>query len=163
VDFTIEQRLTGSPDAVLGVLLDPGFVAARAALPKLGDPALVESTRDGDRARQRIRLRFTGELSSAVTAAVDPARLTWIDDAQYDLRAHTATHTIEPDHYADRLSCSYDEAITAEGAGSRRVLRGLVKVRILLVGGRVEGAIVSGFREHAEAEATLIDDWLARA
>ena len=49
-----------------------------------------------------------------------------------------------------------------EGDGSLRQLRGSVRVKMLLVGGKVEGAIVSGLRDYAAAEATLIDDWLAR-
>jgi hypothetical protein len=162
VQFTIEQQIAGTPTRVEAVLLDPAFVAARASLPKLGDPELLENTRDGDRAHQRIRLRFTGDLAPTVTAVVDPARLTWVDDATYDLATHIAEHHIVPDHYADRLSCSYRATLQAADSGTRRVLSGTVKVRMLLVGGKVEGAIVSGLREHAVAETVLIDEWLRR-
>jgi Protein of unknown function (DUF2505) len=163
VDFTIEQHLAGSPPAVEGVLLDPTFVAARTALPKLGDAELVDESRDGDHARQQIHLRFTGDLAPAVTAVIDRGKLTWVDDATYDLVAHTAEHRVLPDHYADRLSCTYRASITADGAGSRRVLAGSLKVRMMLVGGKVEGAIVGGFRDYAAAEAVLLDSWLGRA
>ena len=162
MDFTFEQHLDGIPSAVLDVLLDPAFVAARGALVNLGDAELLESSREGGRAHQRMRLRFTGDLAPAVTAVIDRDRLTWVDEAHYDLAASTAEHEVLPDHYADRLSCSYRETIAAEGGGSRRVLTGRVRVRMLLVGGKVEGAIVSGLREHAVAEAALINEWLAR-
>lgn len=161
MDFTIEQRLTGSPDAVQDVLLDPAFVAARVDLPKLGGATLLRGERDGTRARQQIHLRFTGDLAPAVTAVIDRDRLTWVDDATYDLTNHVAEHRVVPDHYADRLSFVYTATITADGDGSRRTLRGTVKVRMILVGGKVEGAIVSGLREYAAAEAALIDEWLA--
>ena len=162
VDFTFEQQLHGVPSAVFDVLLDPGFVAARGALVNLGDAELLESSRDGNRAHQRMRLRFTGDLAPAVTAVIDRDRLTWVDDAVYDVAAGTAEHEVLPDHYADRLSCSYRESVTADGDGSRRILSGRVRVRMMLVGGKVEGAIVSGLREHAVAEAALINEWLAR-
>lgn len=162
MQFTIEQALSGSPRAVEDVLLDPAFVTARAALPKLSDPELLEWTRDGDHAHQRIRFRFTEHISGAVAAVVDPERLTWVDDATFDLAAHIAEHRIVPDHYADRLASSYRATITADGAISRRVLTGSVKVRMPLVGGKVERVIVSGLTEYAEAEATLINEWLAR-
>jgi uncharacterized protein DUF2505 len=162
VQFTIEQMLAGPPGAVEAVLLDPSFVEARASLPKLGDPELLENTREGAHAHQRIRLRFMGDLSAAVTAIIDPARLTWVDDATYDLAAHRSEHRVVPDHYADRLACSYRADLDVAAAGTRRVLSGSVKVRMLLVGGKVEGAIVSGLREHAVAETVLIDDWLRR-
>ena len=162
MDFTFKQHLDGIPSAVLDVLLDPAFVAARRALVNLGDAELLESSRDGGRAHQRMRLRFTGDLAPAVTAVIDRDRLTWVDDAVYDLVAGTAEHEVLPDHYADRLSCSYRESIAADKEGSRRILTGRVRVRMMLVGGKVEGAIVSGLREHAVAEATLINEWLAR-
>ena len=162
MNFQIEQRLRGTPEAVVSVLFDTDFVAARSSLPKLGDAELLESTRDGSTGRQRIRLRFTAPLSSAVTAVIDPARLTWVDDATYDLAAHTAEHTIFPDNYADRLSCSYRARLEAVDGGTRRVLDGMVKVRMPLVGGKVERAIVSGLEEHAAAEAAVIDEFLSR-
>jgi hypothetical protein len=162
MDFVIEQRLPGSPDAVERVLLDVAFVEARASLPSLGDPELLESSVDGERARQRIRFRFTGHLSSAVTAVIDADKLTWVDDATYDLAAHTAEHRVLPEHYADRLRCTYQASISADGDGARRTLDGSLKVRMILVGGKVEGAIVSGLREYAAAEAELLTTWLRR-
>ncbi len=162
MQFTIEQRLAGSPDAVERVLLDPAFVAARATLPKLSDPELLENTRDADHAHQRIRFRFTEHLSGAVTAVIDPERLTWVDDATFDLVTHTTEHRIEPDHYADRLVSSYRATITADGDRSRRVLVGMIKVRMPLVGSKVERVIVSGLTEYAAGEEALINEWLAR-
>lgn len=162
MDFTIEQSLTGPPGAVQDVLLDPAFIAARADLPKLGDAELLECTRDDATAHLRIRLRFTAELSPAVTAVVDPKKLTWVDDARFDLVALQADHTIEPDNYADRLRSTYRSNLAADGSGTRRVLTGVVKVKMLLVGGKVEGAIVSGLRDYAVSEAELLNSWLGR-
>lgn len=160
MDFEIEQRLIGPPARVQDALLDPAFAAARAALPKLGHAELLEHQQDATTARLRVRLRFTGPLAPAVTAVVDPARLTWVDDASFDLMGLRAEHRVEADHYADRLSCSYSSELAPSGTGTRRTLRGMVKVRMLLVGGTVESAIVSGMREHAAAEAALLDSWL---
>ena len=160
MDFVIEQRLAGPPAQVQDALLDPAFVAARVELPKLGDAELLGLDRDTTSARLRVRLRFTGQLTPAVTAVVDAGRLTWVDVASFELGAFRAEHRIEPDHYANRLSCAYSSELEAVDTGTLRTLRGSLKVRMLLVGGKVEGAIVSGLREHAAAEAVLLDDWL---
>ena len=162
VDFTIEQALMGRPAAVQEILLDPEFIAARSKLPKLGDAELLECTRDDTTAHLRVRLRFTAALSSAVTAVIDPNKLTWVDDARFDLAARHADHTIEPDNYADRLASTYRSVLEPDGDRTRRVLTGMVKVRMLLVGGKVEGAIVSGLREYAVPEAELLNAWLTR-
>jgi hypothetical protein len=157
VDFTIEQRLRAGVDDVQALLLDPSYVAARAELPKLGEPELVEHSVDGDQAVQRVRLRFVAQLSAAVTAVIDPSRLSWVDEATWRLSEHRADHVIVPDHYADRLRCTYSETLTTHEGGTRRVTTGTLKVRVMLAGGKVEGAIVSGLRDYAAVEVGLID------
>jgi hypothetical protein len=157
VDFTIEQQLRGSPAAVLEQLLSEDFLAARSELPKLSGSEILELTRDDTTAHLRVRMRFTDRLAPAVTAVVDPDKLTWVDDAAYVLATRVARHEIQPDHYADRLSCTYEEVLHDDGSGTRRTLTGSLKVRAMLVGGRVEGAIVSGLREYAGAEADLLN------
>ncbi len=142
---------------------DPRFIAATAGLPKIGGAELLDQRRDGDRVRQRVRYRFTGELSSAVTAVVDRDRLTWVDESDHDLVDHRSEHRIVPDHYSKRLEASYSVRLAPEGdATTRRTAEGTVKVRMALVGGRVERAIVSGLEEHARAEGALLERWLAR-
>jgi hypothetical protein len=160
VKFRIEQRITAPLSAVEAALLDREFIAETASLPKLGSPEVLEQTRDGDRVHQRIRYRFTAELSSAVTRVIDPAKLTWVDDTRYDLTSHTARHRILPDNYADRLQASYDVALEPLGDSTRRVATGELTVHVPLVGGRVERAIVSGLEEHATAEAELLGRWV---
>lgn len=162
VDFRIEQRIAGPVDAVAQAFVDARFVAATAGLPKVGGAELLDQQRDGDRVRQRIRYRFTGELSSAVTRVVDRDRLTWVDEAEHDLTTFRSEHRIVPDHYADRLHAGYATQLEPDGDGARTrtLVTGTLTVRMPLVGGRVERAIVSGLEEHAAAEAELLGHWL---
>ena len=160
--FRIEQRIPAPLAAVEAALLDRDFVAASADLPKLGAPELLELQRDGDRAHQRIRYRFTAQLSGAVTRVIDPDKLTWVDDARYDLTSHTSRHRILPDNYADRLQATYDVALEPLGDSTRRLVTGELAVHVPLVGGRVERAIVDGLEEHANAEAELLGRWIAK-
>jgi hypothetical protein len=71
---------------------------------------------------------------------------------------------LKPDNYADRFSCRgrmrLDPADDDAGATVRRT-QGELKVRALLVAGQVERAILSGLREHLEAEAGLLATWAA--
>ncbi len=165
MDFEIEQRIAAPLAAVEAALVDERFIAATVDLPKVGGADLLDQHRDGTRVRQRIRYRFTGELSSAVTRVVDRDRLTWVDDSDHNLAAHQSSHQIVPDHYQDRLQASYKERLETDGdaAPTRRTISGTVKVRMPLVGRRVEGAIVSGLEEYATAEAELLSRWIASA
>ena len=159
--FRIDQRIPAPLAAVEAALLDRDFVAATARLPKLGSPEVLENSRDGDRAHQRIRYRFTAQLSGAVTRVVDPGKLTWVDDGRYDLTTHTSRHRILPDNYADRLQASYDVTLEPLGDSTRRLVTGELTVHVPLVGGRVERAIVDGLEEHANAEGELLGRWIA--
>ena len=161
--FAVDQEFRAPLEAVEAALLDPAFLARLAQLPKLGRPELLASEVDGDVARQQVRYRFAGELSSAVTAVVDPARLTWVEHTTFDLRRHRGEHRIAPDHYADRLRCSYTTALVEDGGVTRRETEGELRVRFPLVGGRVERAIVSGMVEHAHLEARVLVEWLAES
>jgi hypothetical protein len=163
VRFSLEQDLPGSCDDVLAVLADPGFVPELGALPKVGPPELLEHRVGDGTLHQRVRYRFTGDLSSAVTRVIDPARLVWVDDTTYDLRAGTATFRILPEHYANRLRCAGRHRFTASGAGRCvRSIEGDLTVSYPLVGRAVERAILSGLEDHLGAEADLIGRWLAR-
>lgn len=143
------------------MLVDPSFLARLAELPKLGDPEVLDQRTEGDLVHQRVRYRFAGALSPAVTAVVDPAKLVWVEETTYDRAATSATFRIRPDHYADRLSAGGSYRFTTTGPRScTRIADGELTVRFPLVGGKVERAIVSGIEDHIGHEADLVRRWL---
>ena len=160
--FRITQRFAAPLDSVEAALLDPAFLEVMGELPKVSRPQLLDADDQGDIVRRRIRYAFAGQLSSAVTAVIDPAKLTWVEDSTHDRRSHRTTFRIVPDHYGDRLTASGTFTLQPGGTGARRVAEGDVKVRFPLVGGKVEKAIVSGLEEYAAAEAGAIANWLAQ-
>jgi len=156
VRFSLDQDLPGTVEEVLEVLSDPGFVPELGALPKVGPPELLEHRLAEGTLHQRVRDRFTGALSPAVTRVIDPSRLVWIDETTYDLAAGTATFRILPEHYGNRLRCSGRHRFTPRPGGCRRRTEGDLTVSYPLVGRAVERAILSGLEEHLGAEADLI-------
>jgi hypothetical protein len=162
VRFEVEQTLPGSVDAVLAAFTDPGFLASLGKLAKVGEPEVLDQSRDGNLVRQRVRYHFTGQLSSAVTAVVDRRKLVWVDDHLYDLTNATATFRIVPENYADRLRCSGSERFSeVDGAATLRRLEAELTVKWPIVGGLIERAIVSGLQEHLAEEASLLAKWMA--
>lgn len=160
--FTLEQSLPGTVDEVLGALLDSEFLACLGDLPKLAPPEVLDQARDGDRVVQRIRYRFTGTLSSAVTRVIDPSKLTWVQATTYDLAARHATFRVIPDHYGSKLRCEGTYTFTARGIGTVRCVDADLSVSIPLVGRAVERAIVSGLREHIDTEGELLAEWVSQ-
>ena len=164
MDFRIEQQFGLPVEEVEDILCDPDFIDAMAQLPKLGRPQLLDRDEHGETVHMRVRYAFVGELSSAVRRVVDPARLTWVQDETIDRRTHRSRFTILPDHYAGLLRCDGRFTLTAEGDGrTLRTADGHIQVTVPLVGGKVERAIVSGMREHADAEAELVESWISSA
>jgi hypothetical protein len=93
---------------------------------------------------------------------VDPARITWVEESVHDLERHTVTFTMKPDNYADRLRFEGSSRFESGGDGlTRRIAEGDVAVRVPLLGRSVEAAIVSGLREHLEAEVEVVERLVA--
>jgi hypothetical protein len=163
MDFSVTVPIAHPPAAVQDAFLDRDFLAVTGTLPKIGGAEVLELTRDATTARLRVRYRFTAPLNRAVTRVIDPAKLTWVDDATFDLVALRSEHVLQPDNYADRLESSYVSTITAHGSGSVWTVTGSLVVHAPLVGGKVARVIVDGLREHAAAEGALVDEWLGAA
>lgn len=158
--FTVDQDLDGAPHDVARAYADPDLYLAFADLPKMSRPEVVAHEASDAQVRLKIRYRFSGHLSSAAQAVLDPARLTWVEDAVHDLESLTTTFRMIPDHYGDRFTCSGSYRFEPDGTGTRRHCEGQIKVRALLVGGAVENAIVSGLREHLAAEVAVVEAFL---
>lgn len=160
--FKIEQRFAAEVDAVARAYADPELYAALVGLPKLTQPEVVGHEAHGDTVVLEVRYRFGGDLSPAARAVIDPARLTWVERSTHDLADRRATFTMVPDHYGDRFRCEGSYRFDAVDGGCRRRGDGDLRVKALLVGGAVEGAIVSGLQEHLVDEVPVVEAFVNR-
>jgi hypothetical protein len=157
MDFTVTQTFHADADAVAQAYASPDLYAHLVGLAKLGPPEVLDRRVDNELVHLQIRYRFVGDLAPAVTAVIDPRRLTWVEHSTHDLAARTVRYRLVPDHYPDRLQSSGSCAIEDGVDGSVRTVTGRLKVRALVVGGAVERAIVSGLREHLADEVAVVD------
>jgi hypothetical protein len=162
--FEIEQEIAGAPDAVARIYTQPRFYELLGALPKVGEPEVLNRREDGAVVHLAVRFRFAGNLSPAVTKVIDPDKLTWIDESVHDLARCMVTFRLNPDHYADRFRAEGSSRYQPIGESrTRRTTQGEVAVKVPLlmgggrVGGVVESAIVSGLREHFAAEVAVVE------
>jgi hypothetical protein len=161
VRFQFEQLITAAPDAVAVAFANPAFYETLGDLPNLATPEVLFHQAEGDRAVLRVRYRFTGSLSSAARAVLDPSRLSWVEESRHDLAAREVTFTMTADHYADRFDAGGRYRFVPAGGCTQRLAEGEVKVRLPLVGGRVEAAIVSGMKEHLSDETALVERFVS--
>lgn len=158
--FDLTQTIAAPVDEVARAYASAELYEHLGGTDKLGPPDVLDRSEAGDTVTLRIRYQFVADLSPAVTAVVDPKKLTWVEQSVHDLAARSVAVTLHPDHYADRLRCTGRYGYTARGDATVRQIDGDLKVKALLVGGQVERAIVSGLKEHLRAEAPQVEAYL---
>lgn len=161
MEFTVDQDFAADADAVARAYASPDLYAHLDGLPKLDRPEVIDHRVEHDLVHLRVRYRFVGDLSPAVTAVIDPRKLTWVEHSTHDLAMRTVRYHLVPDHYPDRLRSSGSAHVLAEGTGSRRTVTGRLTVHVFAVARAVERAIVSGLREHLAAEVAVVDRFAA--
>jgi hypothetical protein len=161
--FELVQHLHAPIDEVERALVDPRFLEKLGTLPKLGHPELIEQRDMGDRVFQRVRYDFAGDLSPTVKAFIDPEKLSWVEESTQDRATHCTTIAIVPDYYSSIFECSGLIRLVVDRASGTtvRTAVGNVGVRVPLVGGKAEAAIISGLQDHAALEAEALDQWSA--
>jgi Protein of unknown function (DUF2505) len=159
--FSVEQVIEAAPDGVMAALMDHAYYQALSTLDALGSPVMVDRRQDGDAVVTQVRYDFAGSLSPAVRAALDPAKLTWVQETTMHPDRREATFRIIPDHYADRLECSGSFTLQPAGEGTRQIVEGELVVHFPLVAGAVERAILSGLRDNLSGQATLLAEHVA--
>ena len=91
--FEISQEFRHEARAVDEAYTDPDLYPTLVGLPNLGDMKVLSHERDGDTARMRIHTMFVREFSPAVAAAIDPSKLSWVQESTHDLAARTRSTT----------------------------------------------------------------------
>lgn len=162
--FTITQHYRdATPDRVIAAYTDPALYTTFQGLTKVAPPEVLRREQGDGVVSIVLQMRFVAALNAAARRVIDPAKLSWRQSERYDLTAGTATVAFEPDNYADRFGCEGTYTFAPDpddGSGTVRTISGDLHVRMLLVGGQVEAAFVSGLREHFAEEQPLVQRWL---
>ncbi len=158
--FDVTHTIAAPADEVAAAYASAELYEELSGSEKLGPPDVLSREQDGNIVTLRIRYQFIADLSAAVTAVVDPNKLTWVEQSVHDLDALSVAVRLHPDHYADRLRCSGTYRYEAKGNDTVRHIEGDLKVKAMLVSGAVEKAIVSGLREHLNVEGEAVEAYL---
>ncbi len=113
-----------------------------------------------------MRYRFTGSVSSAVRAVIDPSKISWVTRTDIDKADHRSSFVVLPDYYPDRLDCSGTFTFTEAGSSPDATvitIAGDLKVHVFLVGRTVEQLIVNGLRAYLGAEIASLPAFIASA
>ena len=160
--FEAEHQFPASRAKVVALLCDPAFHTA-LDLPDLSFPEVVSSTVDGTTRVLRLRYEYVGRLDPIARKVVGGRKLTWIQELRLDTATFAGTLTFSAEADAKRLNGAADITITAVNgdAGCQRRIAGDFHVRVPLVGGTAEHAIVPGLVRRLDVEAAELSKQLA--
>jgi hypothetical protein len=140
----------------------PAFYEGRPPRDDIAVRGVVRHAVEGDRVLLEVRFAFTGSVSPAVRAVVDPAKMSWVTRTEILPAEGRSSWVVLPDHYPDRLSANgvyrFEEGDGGPATCTVEV-EGELKVRVPLVGRSVEKVIVGDLRAYIAAEVAGIAEW----
>jgi hypothetical protein len=160
--FEREHGFAGSVERVATIMSDPAFQAG-LDLPDLARPDVVAHEVDGAARRLTLRYAYIGQLDPIAQKVVGGRTLTWVQDLRIDLATGVGTLGFSADGVGGRADGTATVTIKSTGEGTcRRVIDGDFRIRIPLLGGKAEKAIVPGLARRLDVEADAVAVELAR-
>jgi len=152
--FTVDQQVAVSADVAVRAYGDPAFYEGRPPRDNISVLGVERHEETDDHVLIEVRFQFTGSVSSAVRAIIDPTKMSWVTRTEITPGENRSTFTVLPDHYPDRLTSKGTFTFADDGSGSGCTIRvdGELKVHVPIVGRTVERVIVSGLRSYLSAE-----------
>jgi hypothetical protein len=162
VKFAIRQAVAVPPARAMAAYGSPAFYEGRAPRDDIAVREVVHHEAAGDRVLMEVRFAFTGSVSSAVRAVVDPAKMSWVTRTEILPAERRSSWVVLPDHYPDRLSANGTYRFEEGDGGPETTVvevEGDLKIRVPIVGRSVERVIVGDLQAYIADEVTGIAGW----
>lgn len=166
VKFNFKQRWSADADRVLAVFTDRSFWEGLGGLTATSAPEVLAVEDRGSITVVRLHYRLVVDLPREAARFIDTTNVAWVQETTWDLTDRTSRVEFIPDQAGRLISASattrlVDQGVDPDGnAVAGRQIDGDVKVRIPVLGSRVERAIVSGVGDHLVEEAAAIQRFL---
>jgi Protein of unknown function (DUF2505) len=162
VHFERAHEFAGTVEAVGRIMTDPEFQTA-LELPDLSRPTVVAHEVDGNAHRLTLRYEYAGQLDPIAQRVVGGRAITWVQDLRLDVASGAGTLGFSADAVGGRADGSATVTISTTGdASCRRRISGDFRIKIPLIGGKAERAIVPGLVRRLDVEANALEAELAR-
>jgi hypothetical protein len=124
---------------------------------------LLKLERTAGRVVRHVQFEPARDPDSAAGQAFGTSRASFIEELDYDTHGHRGTWKTIPNVWADRVRNSGSLELADEGGGTRRTVRGEVRVSLFGFGGLVERAIVNEIEKNYARSTAFTLDYLARS
>ena len=123
---------------------------------------LVRLEREANRIVRHVRFEPAQDPDSPVKQAFGTSRASFLEELDYDTRARRGEWKTIPNMFKERVVNAGTIEFAATPEGTRRLLRGEVKVKLFGFGGVVEKMIAAEIVKSYDATAAFINEWLAK-
>lgn len=155
--FTSKQHFDQQPTEVLEVLIDETFWRGVDNLTTMSTPSVLGVDREGDRVTTRLRYNLVVDLPGEAARFIDTSAVSWVEVTEWNLSRTTSETTFVPDQAARLLGASVQTRLHGTARGTVRDISGEVKVRIPIIGSRVESAIIDGVEQYLTEISAAVD------
>lgn len=157
VEFDFVQDFAAAPRDVVDTFVDPDFWGALDGLSATSVPEVLDIRRHGDLVTVELRYRLIVALPREAARFIDTSNVSWVEVSDWNLRTATSQTRFVPDQAGRLLVASAVTSLTPFGDGTRRSISGDLRVRIPLLGSKVERAIIGGVGDHLEEQVPAVD------
>lgn len=160
---TLEHLIRAPLDAVERALLGTETLAElAAALPDVSTAEEIEREVEGSpHATVRRSARYVARATPPGSSRVlSEPRLAWIEEVEWDLRAHEGTFRILPNlrpHRAALFACGGTYALREADGGTRRTVVIEIAIHVRVVGPVVERLVLQTLEPHFAIEAAVLE------
>lgn len=119
---------------------------------------VLTTEQKGESTVRRLRYTSNSELPTIAAKALGTKNLTYVQTNTFDPTKSQLTWAVDLPMVGDRVSVGGTTTINDTASGSRRVVDGDISVRMRLVGGQIEKAVVAQFKKSMERAVDLARD-----
>ncbi|MGB6058888.1 MAG: DUF2505 family protein [Microthrixaceae bacterium] len=158
--FNFEQRWNAAADRVMAVDTDQAVREGLSGLSATSAPEVLGVDTRGSTTVVRLHYRLAVDLPTEAARFIDTSNVSWIQETTWNLDDRSARVAFLPDQAGRLIGASATTRLLDHDGGAVRKVSGEIKVRIPLLGSRVERAIVAGVGDHLAEETAQVQDRL---
>lgn len=160
MEITTNHHFAATPERVAAAMVEPDVIEQLTKITDVGSVEIIDRGSDAHTTWISARLTYTGSIDPLVGRALGSDSPTWVQTYRMATSARSGRLEIHPDHHGSLLQCHADIGLIPSAGGTDRALRGELVVRIPLLGGRAERALMPAVLARIDAEALLVSRWL---
>jgi len=158
--FVEDEFETLSCDDFEALYFDEDFNVALGAALQMGRQ-LVRLERTAERIVRHVCYEPKRDPNSPADQAFGTSRASFLEELDYDVRSRRGSWKTIPNLFTERVRNSGTIELVAAGRGTKRIVRGEVKVSLFGFGGLVERMIVAEIQKNYAATTKFTREWIA--